>query len=309
MGIFRGWLSGTPSLDSALNSVGLAAGALATVNELLAGSVGDAAQVLFGQPLDTVKTRAQIAPKDMFVRVLLIACVTVRKEGFFALYKAMASPFLGIAGVNSLFFASYAAARRAVSPFPTLSLPQTALAGAANAGQYGTAGDQRLRAVTREMWVIHEFPAYAGFYTAYEVSKRKFAPPTGEEGRHCRCGRCSRAGRRAGCVFVSPRFDQRRLHAFATNTERLSEGCAECYPASEAKAMLAARRARAGKARCGAVVLTYRPRAMLKDMLIYGCTPEVSTPLLLLRARVWNGRLIGRGGGQYPGGGEHVCCV
>jgi hypothetical protein len=35
---------------------------LATVNELLAGSVGGAAQVLVGQPLDTVKTRAQIAP-------------------------------------------------------------------------------------------------------------------------------------------------------------------------------------------------------------------------------------------------------
>ena len=30
--------------------------------ELLAGSVGGAAQVLVGQPLDTVKTRAQIAP-------------------------------------------------------------------------------------------------------------------------------------------------------------------------------------------------------------------------------------------------------
>lgn len=34
----------------------------ATVNELLAGSVGGAAQVLVGQPLDTIKTRAQIAP-------------------------------------------------------------------------------------------------------------------------------------------------------------------------------------------------------------------------------------------------------
>jgi hypothetical protein len=33
-----------------------------TVNELIAGSVGGAAQVLVGQPLDTVKTRAQIAP-------------------------------------------------------------------------------------------------------------------------------------------------------------------------------------------------------------------------------------------------------
>lgn len=40
-----------------------------TVNELLAGSVGGAAQVLVGQPLDTIKTRAQIAPSS----VLLLA--------------------------------------------------------------------------------------------------------------------------------------------------------------------------------------------------------------------------------------------
>lgn len=35
---------------------------LETVNELIAGSFGGAAQVLVGQPLDTIKTRAQIAP-------------------------------------------------------------------------------------------------------------------------------------------------------------------------------------------------------------------------------------------------------
>jgi len=33
------------------------------VNELVAGSVGGAAQVIVGQPLDTIKTRAQIAPR------------------------------------------------------------------------------------------------------------------------------------------------------------------------------------------------------------------------------------------------------
>jgi solute carrier family 25 carnitine/acylcarnitine transporter 20/29 len=39
--------------------------ALETVNELIAGSFGGAAQVLVGQPLDTVKTRAQIAPSSV----------------------------------------------------------------------------------------------------------------------------------------------------------------------------------------------------------------------------------------------------
>jgi hypothetical protein len=38
---------------------------LETANELIAGSFGGAAQVLVGQPLDTVKTRAQIAPSSV----------------------------------------------------------------------------------------------------------------------------------------------------------------------------------------------------------------------------------------------------
>ncbi|KAG5350999.1 hypothetical protein C0989_008362 [Termitomyces sp. Mn162] len=95
---------------------------------------------------------------------------TLRKEGFSALYKGMASPLLGIAGVNSLLFASYGISRRLISPFPQLSLKETALAGsmagAANAilaspvemfkvrmqGQYGAATDKRLREVVRDMW-------------------------------------------------------------------------------------------------------------------------------------------------------------
>lgn len=100
----------------------------------------------------------------------------------------MASPLLGIAGVNSLLFAAYGASKRIISPFPQLSLKEIAaagaMAGAANAvlaspgmfdfqaksvnemtnrnvvemfkvrmqGQYGAATDQRLREVVREMW-------------------------------------------------------------------------------------------------------------------------------------------------------------
>lgn len=41
----------------------------------------------------------------------------------------MASPLIGIAGVNSLLFASYGTARRIISPFPNLTLPEIALAG------------------------------------------------------------------------------------------------------------------------------------------------------------------------------------
>jgi len=186
-----------------------------TINDLVAGSFGGAAQVLVGQPLDTIKTRAQIAPKGMFKGPMDILVQTVRKEGFFALYKGMASPLLGIAGVNSLLFAAYAASRRLVSPFPDLSIQQVALAGgmagAINAvlaspvemfkvrmqGQYGSAGDKRLRDIAREMWkewgftrgimrgywitVAREIPAYAGFYAGFEFSKRRFQQIYGQQ--------------------------------------------------------------------------------------------------------------------------------
>ncbi|KAG0708572.1 mitochondrial carrier [Suillus ampliporus] len=188
---------------------------LSTVNDLVAGSMGGAAQVLVGQPLDTVKTRAQIAPKGMFKGPMDVLAQTVRKEGFFALYKGMASPLLGIAGVNSLLFASYVYSKRIVSPFPQLSLKEIALAGAmagaANAilaspvemfkvrmqGQYGDATDKKLRDVAKEMWrdwgfrkgvmrgywvtFAREIPAYAGFYAGFEFSKRKFQSKYGDK--------------------------------------------------------------------------------------------------------------------------------
>ncbi|KAJ7596999.1 mitochondrial carrier [Mycena floridula] len=185
-----------------------------TVNELIAGSVGGAAQVLVGQPLDTIKTRAQIAPKGMFNGPMDILAQTLRKEGFFALYKGMASPLAGIAGVNALLFMSYGFSKRIISPYPQLTLPETALAGsmagAANTvlaspvemfkvrmqGQYGEKTDKRLRTVVREMWshwglrrgvmrgywvtLFREIPGYAGFYTAFEFSKRKFTSIYGQ---------------------------------------------------------------------------------------------------------------------------------
>ena len=56
----------------------LAMADLRTVNELIAGSVGGAAQVLVGQPLDTIKTRAQVAPREFPLNLIsrrrLIIC-------------------------------------------------------------------------------------------------------------------------------------------------------------------------------------------------------------------------------------------
>ena len=47
----------------------------ATINELIAGSFGGAAQVLVGQPLDTIKTRAQIAPSSVLSQFYFIFAV------------------------------------------------------------------------------------------------------------------------------------------------------------------------------------------------------------------------------------------
>lgn len=177
-------------------------------NDLLAGSAAGAAQVIVGQPLDTVKTRAQIASRDVFKGPMDVLTKTLRNEGFFALYKGMASPLLGIAGVNSLLFTAYSISRRIISPFPDLSLPQIALAGAmAGAvnsvlaspvelfkvrmqGQYGGLEDKRLSRVALDLYktsgfrygvmrgfwvtVAREIPAMAGFYAGFEFAKRRF---------------------------------------------------------------------------------------------------------------------------------------
>ncbi|CDZ98880.1 mitochondrial carrier [Phaffia rhodozyma] len=183
---------------------------------LLAGSAGGACQVIVGQPLDTIKTRAQTAAKGQFKGPWDIAVKTVRNEGVLALYKAStklyeilsASPLMGVAAVNSLLFTAYSTAKKLISPYPDLTIPQIALAGGIAGGvnsvlaspvelfkirmqcQYGTSTDKSLSGVAKDLWrdygfrrgvmrgfkvsFIRELPAYAGFYSAYEFSKRTF---------------------------------------------------------------------------------------------------------------------------------------
>ncbi|WVN91187.1 uncharacterized protein L203_106444 [Cryptococcus depauperatus CBS 7841] len=177
--------------------------------ELISGSFGGASQVITGQPLDTLKTRSQTAPKGQFKNTWDILRVTVKNEGVLALYKGMLSPLLGVAAVNSLLFTAYGTARRIVSPYPDLSIPQVAaagaIAGATNAvlaspvemfkikmqGQYGGTGDRKLSGILVDSWreygfrngimrgywvtFLREIPAYAGFYAGYETTKRWFA--------------------------------------------------------------------------------------------------------------------------------------
>ncbi|KAH9965503.1 mitochondrial carrier domain-containing protein [Russula dissimulans] len=160
--------------------------ALETVNELVAGSFGGAAQVLVGQPLDTIKTRAQIAPSSKGPMDILTG--TVRKEGVLALYKGMTSPLLGIAGVTSLVFGAYGISKRIISPFGQLSLKETAAAGAmagaansvlASPVEMFKPGDKRLRVVVREMWA--EWGLRRGVMRGFWFSKRKFVSILGPD--------------------------------------------------------------------------------------------------------------------------------
>ncbi|WFD32582.1 Mitochondrial Translation Optimization [Malassezia sp. CBS 17886] len=174
--------------------------------DLAAGSLAGAAQVVVGQPLDTIKTRAQIAPPGQFSGPVDIFVSTVKHEGVAGLFKGITSPLLGISAQNALLFTAFSLAKRAVSPTPDLSIAQVASAGALAGGvnsvlsspvelfkirmqaQYGSSTDKTLLQVARAVWtehgfrhgvmrgfwitVLREMPAYAGFYGAFEASRR-----------------------------------------------------------------------------------------------------------------------------------------
>ncbi|RKP06716.1 mitochondrial carrier domain-containing protein [Thamnocephalis sphaerospora] len=77
--------------------------------DTVAGSLAGMAQVVVGQPLDTVKVRLQVedARSAKFRGPLHCIVDTVRQEGFLALYKGMAAPLVGISAVNALLFTAY----------------------------------------------------------------------------------------------------------------------------------------------------------------------------------------------------------
>ncbi|CBQ69293.1 conserved hypothetical protein [Sporisorium reilianum SRZ2] len=179
--------------------------ALPTV-DLVAGSLAGAAQVMVGQPLDTVKVRTQIASPGTYRGPMEVLTRTVSSEGVLALYKGMASPLLGIAAQNALLFTAFQLAKRAISPeTQALSTAQIAAAGAVAGGvnsvfsspvelfkirmqaQITSSGAKKLSTVAREVYerhgvrkgimrgfwltVLREIPAYAAFYTGFELAK------------------------------------------------------------------------------------------------------------------------------------------
>lgn len=167
---------------------------------------------MVGQPLDTVKVRSQIAAPGTYRGPMEVLTRTVSTEGILALYKGMASPLIGIAAQNALLFTAFQTSKRFISDTQTLSIPQIAAAGAIAGGINSilsspvelfkirmqaqitspSTGEnpQKLSAVARQVYthhgirqgvmrgfwitVLREIPAYAGFYTGFELAKLAF---------------------------------------------------------------------------------------------------------------------------------------
>lgn len=60
---------------------------VSTPASLIAGSAGGMCQVIAGNPLDVLKTRAQLAAPGQYKGTLDIALQTFRNEGILAFYK------------------------------------------------------------------------------------------------------------------------------------------------------------------------------------------------------------------------------
>ncbi|CCU83335.1 Mitochondrial carnitine/acylcarnitine carrier protein CACL [Caenorhabditis elegans] len=74
--------------------------------DLFAGSLGGAAGVLAGHPLDTVKVRLQTqsGPTPQYRGTFHCFKLIVQKEGFRGLYKGMSSPLLSLSAINAIVF-------------------------------------------------------------------------------------------------------------------------------------------------------------------------------------------------------------
>ncbi|KAJ2803215.1 Mitochondrial carrier protein ymc2 [Coemansia guatemalensis] len=70
-------------------------GAMRAVKDCVAGSVGGIAQVLAGQPFDTVKVRLQTQP-DIYKGTMDAVRKTVQNDGFGGFYKGTTTPLVGV---------------------------------------------------------------------------------------------------------------------------------------------------------------------------------------------------------------------
>lgn len=74
------------------------------LKDLFGGTVGGIAQVLVGQPFDTVKVRLQSAPKGTYSGTLDVVRKLISNEGFSGFFKGTLMPLVGVGACVSVQF-------------------------------------------------------------------------------------------------------------------------------------------------------------------------------------------------------------
>ncbi|KAL3079677.1 hypothetical protein niasHS_013959 [Heterodera schachtii] len=116
------------------------------VTNFIAGGIGGSCAVITGHPFDTVKVRLQTMPKPapgqppLFTGAMDCVRQTMAREGFFALYKGMAAPLVGVSPLFAVFFGGTALGKWLLQnePGQQLNFKQNFTAGAI-AGVFTTA--------------------------------------------------------------------------------------------------------------------------------------------------------------------------
>uniref|UniRef100_A0A183BPH6 Mitochondrial carnitine/acylcarnitine carrier protein n=1 Tax=Globodera pallida TaxID=36090 RepID=A0A183BPH6_GLOPA len=144
------------------------------VTNFIAGGVGGSCAVITGHPFDTVKVRLQTMPRPalgqrpMFTGAFDCVRQTVSREGFFALYKGMAAPLVGVSPLFAVFFGGTAVGKWMLQKEPgqKLTFLQNFTAGAV-AGVFTTAvmvPGERIKCIlqVQSMGSTNEMPKYNG---------------------------------------------------------------------------------------------------------------------------------------------------
>lgn len=94
------------------------------VKDFISGGVGGVCLVVAGHPFDTLKVRLQTMPKPApgeapkYKGTLDCAMQTVRKEGFFGLYKGMAAPVVGVTPMFAVCFLGFGVGKKLQQKHP-----------------------------------------------------------------------------------------------------------------------------------------------------------------------------------------------
>lgn len=94
------------------------------VKDFISGGVGGVCLVVAGHPFDTIKVRLQTMPKPspgqnpIYKGTIDCAMQTVKKEGFFGLYKGMAAPVVGVTPMFAVCFLGFGIGKKLQQKHP-----------------------------------------------------------------------------------------------------------------------------------------------------------------------------------------------